>query len=202
MRELGLPAESIRLMTTSTDKVPNTSATAASAGADLNGAAVAEVALDTRTGENRLLRLDILHDAGRSLNPAVDMGQIEGGFLQGMGWLTSEELCWNEKGQLTTHAPSTYKIPTAGDWPAEAHVRLLENAPNVEDTIYRSKAVGEPPLMLAISVFLAIRDAIASVAPPGRLVELDAPATPERVLLAVEELRARLADAPLREAAE
>jgi xanthine dehydrogenase large subunit len=108
------------------------------------GAAVAEVSLDTRTGENRLLRVDILHDVGTSLNPAIDLGQVEGGFLQGMGWLTTEELCWNEKGQLTTHAPSTYKIPTAGDWPAEAHVRLLADSPNVEDTIGRSKAVGEP----------------------------------------------------------
>src|SRR5207237_329932 len=107
------------------------------------GAAVAEVAIDTRTGENRLLRVDILHDVGRSLNPAVDLGQIEGGFLQGAGWLTSEELCWNDEGQITTHAPSTYKIPAAGDWPAAAHVRLLENAPNGEDTIHRSKAVGE-----------------------------------------------------------
>src|SRR6185436_19651411 len=116
------------------------------------GAAVSEVALDTRTGENRLLRVDILHDAGKSLNPAIDLGQVEGGFLQGMGWLTTEELCWNAEGHITTHAPSTYKIPTAREWPAEAHVRLLGNS-NVEDTIHRSKAVGEPPLMLAMSVF-------------------------------------------------
>jgi len=125
------------------------------------GAAVSEVEVDTRTGENRLVRVDILHDVGRSLNPAIDLGQIEGGFLQGMGWLTTEELCWNAEGHITTHAPSTYKIPTAREWPAEAHVRLLDNS-NVEDTIHRSKAVGEPPLMLAMSVFFALRDAIAA----------------------------------------
>ena len=152
------------------------------------GAAVAEVALDTRTGENRLLRVDILHDVGKSLNPAVDLGQIEGGFLQGMGWLTSEELCWNDRGQLTTHAPSTYKIPASGDWPAAAFVNLLENAPNVEDTIHRSKAVGEPPLMLAMAVFFALRDAVASCG-AGRPA-LRAPATPEALLAAIDSLDA------------
>jgi xanthine dehydrogenase large subunit len=133
------------------------------------GAAVAEVAIDTLTGESRLLRVDILHDVGRSLNPAIDRGQVEGGFLQGAGWLTSEELWWDAKGVLGTHAPSTYKIPTARDWPAAAHVRLLENSPNVEETIFRSKAVGEPPLMLAMSVFHALRDAVASSGSPGAL---------------------------------
>ena len=152
------------------------------------GAAVAEVAVDTRTGENRLLRIDILHDAGRSLNPAVDLGQVEGGFLQGMGWLTSEELCWNEHGQITTHAPSTYKIPASGDWPAVANVRLLENAPNVEDTIHRSKAVGEPPLMLAMSVFFALRDAVAACGSGRRSPKLRAPATPEALLAALDSL--------------
>ena len=150
------------------------------------GAAVAEVALDTRTGENRLLRVDILHDVGQSLNPAIDLGQIEGGFLQGMGWLTTEELCWNEKGQITTHAPSTYKIPTAGDWPADARVRLLENSPNVEDTIGRSKAVGEPPLMLAMSVFFALRDAVAACGAGRKSPVLRAPATPESLLAAID----------------
>jgi xanthine dehydrogenase large subunit len=150
------------------------------------GAAVAEVAIDTLTGESRLLRVDILHDVGRSLNPAIDRGQVEGGFLQGAGWLTSEELWWDAKGVLGTHAPSTYKIPTARDWPAAANVRLLESTPNVEDTIFRSKAVGEPPLMLAMSVFHALRDAVASCAPPGALIALDAPATPEAILRAVE----------------
>ncbi len=163
------------------------------------GAAVAEVAIDTRTGENRLLRVDILHDVGRSLNPAVDLGQIEGGFLQGMGWLTSEELCWNGAGQLTTHAPSTYKIPAAGDWPAVANVRLLENAPNVEDTIHRSKAVGEPPLMLAMAVFFALRDAVAACGSGSVSPKLRAPATPEALLAALDSLgAARLPDAEAR----
>jgi xanthine dehydrogenase large subunit len=150
------------------------------------GAAVAEVAIDTLTGESRLLRVDILHDVGRSLNPAIDRGQVEGGFLQGAGWLTSEELWWDAKGVLGTHAPSTYKIPTARDWPAVAHVRLLQNSLNVEDTIFRSKAVGEPPLMLAMSVFHALRDAVASCGSPRALVPLDAPATPEAILHALE----------------
>jgi xanthine dehydrogenase large subunit len=154
------------------------------------GAAVSEVAVDTLTGETRLLRVDILHDVGRSLNPAIDMGQVEGGFLQGVGWLTSEELWWNAKGELHTHAPSTYKIPTANDWPAHANVKFLEGRPNDEETIYRSKAVGEPPLMLAISVFLAIRDAIASCGPPGVLPDLVAPATPESVLRSLASVRA------------
>jgi xanthine dehydrogenase large subunit len=272
--ELGVPLSSIRLTTTDTSKVPNTSATAASSGADLNGkaaqiaartikerlmklaadnagveaaqvsfaegrvqagskalsfaelvrqayaarislsatgfyrtpkiqwdkktlsgrpffyfaygAAVSEVAVDVLTGETQLLRVDILHDAGSSLNPAIDRGQIEGGFLQGMGWLTSEELWWNEQGELKTHAPSTYKIPTARDWPVLAHVKMLESMPCREETIHRSKAVGEPPLMLAISVFHAIRDACASCGAPGNMPELTAPATPESVLRAID----------------
>jgi xanthine dehydrogenase large subunit len=272
--ELGIPLSSIHLTTTDTSKVPNTSATAASSGADLNGkaaqiaartikerlirlaaqshgveaesvsfadgrvrigeqevtfaelvrqayaarislsatgfyrtpkiqwdmkalkgrpffyfaygAAVSEVAVDVLTGETQLLRVDILHDAGSSLNPAIDLGQIEGGFLQGMGWLTSEELWWNPHGELQTHAPSTYKIPTARDWPVLANVKMLESAPNREDTIHRSKAVGEPPLMLAISVFQAIRDACASCGAPGNLPDLWAPATPESVLRAID----------------
>ncbi len=155
------------------------------------GAAVSEVALDTRTGESRLLRVDILHDVGRSLNPAIDRGQIEGGFLQGVGWLTSEELRWNERGHLTTHAPSTYKIPAAGDWPGVANVRILEDSPNVEDTIGRSKAVGEPPLMLAISVFHALRDAVASCGPARASPVLRAPATPEALLDAIDSLDRR-----------
>ena len=126
------------------------------------GAAVAEVTIDTLTGETTLERVDILHDVGDSLNPAIDTGQIEGGFLQGVGWLTCEELWWNDKGELKTHAPSTYKIPTAKDWPEHTTVRFF-GAPNREETIYRSKAVGEPPLMLAMSVFFAIRDASAGI---------------------------------------
>jgi xanthine dehydrogenase large subunit len=275
--ELGLPLSAIRLTAADTSKVPNTSATAASSGSDLNGmaakaaaatlrerlvnfaierygieagdfritdgvvtlgteqmpfsqlvreayvarislsatgfyrtpdiywdkqswtghpfyyfawgAAVSEVALDTLTGESKLLRVDIVHDVGSSLNPAIDIGQIEGGFLQGMGWLTSEKLWWDEKGRLRTHAPSTYKIPTARDWPAEAHVELLLDTPNPEKTIHRSKAVGEPPLMLAISVFQALRDAVASCGAPGSRVELEAPATAEALLDAVRAIR-------------
>jgi xanthine dehydrogenase large subunit len=153
------------------------------------GAAVSEVAVDTLSGETQLLRVDILHDVGRSLNGAIDLGQVEGGFVQGTGWLTSEELWWSPEGELRTHAPSTYKIPTARDWPAHASICLFEGEPNSEDTIYRSKAVGEPPLMLAVSVFLAIRDAIASVGGPGACPELIAPATPEAVLRALAGVR-------------
>ncbi|MFT5501563.1 MAG: xanthine dehydrogenase large subunit [Woeseiaceae bacterium] len=151
------------------------------------GAAVSEVVIDTLTGENRLLRVDILHDCGESLNPAIDIGQIEGGFVQGAGWLTSEELCWNGDGELQTFAPSTYKIPTSSDVPADFRVRILESAKNREKTIYRSKAVGEPPLMLALSVYQAIRDAVASVGDYQRLPRLQAPATPESILNAVLE---------------
>jgi xanthine dehydrogenase large subunit len=153
------------------------------------GVAVSEVAVDTLSGETQLLRIDILHDVGTSLNPAIDMGQIEGGFLQGVGWLTSEELWWNARGELQTHAPSTYKIPTVRDWPLQANIRILEAEPNREDTIHRSKAVGEPPLMLCISTFLAIRDAIASCGDAHALPDLAAPATPESVLRAIDGLR-------------
>jgi xanthine dehydrogenase large subunit len=274
--EFGLPLSAIRVSATDTSKIPNTSATAASSGADLNGkaaqaaartirerliqfacehfkvapadicfadgqvqvgeqrlqfaqlvqqayharislsatgyyrtpriqwdngkmrgqpffyfafgAAVSEVAVDILTGESRLLRVDILHDVGKSLNPAIDMGQIEGGFLQGVGWLTSEELWWDAKGRLGTHAPSTYKIPSVGDWPAIANIRLFADHPNHEDVIYQSKAVGEPPLMLAISALLAIRHAVASCGPQGAVVHLTAPATPEGVLRAISGL--------------
>ena len=143
------------------------------------GAAVTEVVVDTLTGENRVLRTDILHDCGDSLNPAIDLGQVEGGYIQGVGWLTSEELWWDEKGALGTHAPSTYKIPTCSDLAPDFRVELTENLANREKTIYRSKAVGEPPLMLALSAFLAIRDAIAE---GDALPALDAPATPESIL--------------------
>ncbi|MBL8334020.1 MAG: xanthine dehydrogenase molybdopterin binding subunit [Rubrivivax sp.] len=154
------------------------------------GAAVSEVLVDTLTGEWRLLRADLLHDAGRSLNPALDIGQVEGAFIQGMGWLTMEELVWHPKtGALLTHAPSTYKIPTANDAPPVFHTRLYEQ-PNAADTVHRSKAVGEPPLLLGFSVFFALRDAVASLAPPGRDVALDAPATPEAILRAVQAAQA------------
>jgi xanthine dehydrogenase large subunit len=152
------------------------------------GAACSEVTLDTLTGEMRNDRVDILHDVGRSLNPAIDIGQIEGGFVQGMGWLTTEELVYDEEGRLRTHAPSTYKIPCASDVPADFRVALYESKGNREDTIYRSKAVGEPPLMLGIAVWAAIFNAVASLA-PGQIPRLDAPATPEAILRAVQGMR-------------
>jgi xanthine dehydrogenase large subunit len=275
--EFGLPIEAVKITATATDKVPNTSATAASAGADLNGmaakdaastikqrliafaakrygcneddvrfaggvvqagathvsfaelakaaylarvslsstgfyatpkihhdrlthqgrpfyyfaygAAVSEVIIDTLTGENRVLRVDLIHDVGRSLNPAIDLGQIEGGFIQGMGWLTTEELVFDDKGKLLTHAPSTYKIPTCGDRPDVFNMELWDSE-NREETIYRSKAVGEPPLMLAISVFSALTDAVSAAGDHKSLPNLDAPATPERILRAVNDVRA------------
>ncbi|WP_373503353.1 xanthine dehydrogenase molybdopterin binding subunit, partial [Aestuariivirga sp.] len=271
--EFGIPASAVRITATTTGKVPNTSATAASSGADLNGmaakqaasiirkrlvdfaakqwkvaktrirfedgqvvignrsitfgdlarqahlarislsstgyyatpkiawdrakatgrpffyfaygAACSEVTIDTLTGEMRVDRVDILHDVGRSLNSALDIGQVEGGFVQGMGWLTTEELVYDSAGRLRTHAPSTYKIPCASDVPADFRVRLFESRGNKEDTIYRSKAVGEPPLMLGISVWTAIFDAIASLK-SGQIPALDAPATPEAILKAVK----------------
>jgi xanthine dehydrogenase large subunit len=153
------------------------------------GAAVSEVELDTLTGEHRIRRVDILHDVGRSLNPAIDMGQIEGGFVQGAGWLTTEELWWDESGALRTHAPSTYKIPVSSDVPESFNVRIWATGRNREPTIHRSKAVGEPPLMLAISVHSAINQAIASTCPGDTIPPLDAPATPERVLMCLERFR-------------
>ncbi|MFM2043453.1 MAG: xanthine dehydrogenase molybdopterin binding subunit [Pseudomonadota bacterium] len=153
------------------------------------GAAAAEVVVDTLTGEYRLDRVDILHDVGHSLNPAIDIGQVEGGFIQGMGWLTCEELWWDATGALRTHSPSTYKIPTCGDRPRIFNTRLLEGHPNREATIGRSKAVGEPPLMLGVSVWAALGDAVASVGGHRFAPRLDAPATPERVLDAVERQR-------------
>ena len=152
------------------------------------GAAVSEVVVDTLTGEWKLLRADILHDAGNSINPAIDIGQVEGAFIQGMGWLTSEELVWDDQGRLTTHAPSTYKIPTITDCPVEFHTELFDNQ-NVKDTILRSKAVGEPPLLLPFSVFFAIRDAISSVDGHKKNPPLRAPATPEAILDAISALR-------------
>jgi xanthine dehydrogenase molybdopterin-binding subunit B len=283
MRELGLPAASIRLMTTSTDKVPNTSATAASSGADLNGAAVAaacttlrerlipvaagllgapaeaigfadgmvfardpgapgghvppqaipfakicakayaerislsstgyyktpgvkwdwatatghpfhyfacgaavaEVEVDGFNGMHRVRRVDIVHDVGDSLNPGVDRGQIEGGFVQGLGWLTREELRWGKDGRLLTHSASTYQIPAFSDAPIEFHVTLLPKAAQA-NTIHGSKAVGEPPLMLAFSVREAIRDAVAAFGKPGGEVPLASPATGEAIFRAIQ----------------
>lgn len=153
------------------------------------GAACSEVLIDTFTGELKVTQVDILHDVGHSLNPAIDIGQIEGGFVQGMGWLTTEELVFDDQGRLRTHAPSTYKIPTASDVPAAFTTRLFESGGNRSETIYRSKAVGEPPVMLAISVFSAITDAIASLK-PGHVPPLDAPATPEAIMRAVKAMKA------------
>lgn len=152
------------------------------------GAAVSEAIVDTLTGENRLLRVDILHDVGRSLNPAIDLGQIEGGFVQGAGWLMTEELWWDQAGRLKTHAPSTYKIPCASDRPPVMNVALWEKGMNRELTIKRSKAVGEPPLMLAISAHHAISAAVAA-AGDGGYPMLDTPSTPERVLAALARVR-------------
>jgi xanthine dehydrogenase large subunit len=141
--------------------------------------------IDTLTGESRVLKVDILHDVGRSINPALDIGQIEGGFVQGMGRLTSEQLVWNDQGLLTTHAPSTYKIPTSGDVPAHFKVALWPE-PNREDNVFGSKAVGEPPFMLAVSVYEALRHAIAHTRAGAEPVQLTAPATAENVLWALQ----------------
>ncbi|MCA0906871.1 xanthine dehydrogenase molybdopterin binding subunit [Ruegeria marisrubri] len=154
------------------------------------GASCSEVTIDTLTGEYRVDRTDLLHDVGRSLNPVLDKGQVEGAFIQGMGWLTTEELWWDDAGRLRTHAPSTYKIPLASDRPRIFNVNLADWSENRELTIKRSKAVGEPPFMLGISVFEALSMAVASVADYRECPRLDAPATPERVLMAVARLQA------------
>ena len=150
------------------------------------GIALTEVVIDTLTGENRILRTDVIHDAGASLNPALDIGQIEGGYVQGAGWLTTEELVWDGKGRLRTHAPSTYKIPATSDRPDVFNVSLWD-APNPAQTVYRSKAVGEPPFMLGISALMALSDAVAACG--DAYPALDAPATPERILAAVDRVR-------------
>jgi len=154
-----------------------------------NGAAVSEVSVDTLTGEYKLDRVDIIHDVGNSINPAVDLGQIEGGFIQGVGWLTCEELKWNDSGKLLSDGPATYKIPAISDAPEIFNARILENSLNEEKTIFRSKAVGEPPLMLAISAWCAIRDAIAAVADYNVFPKLNTPATPEEILRVVTEVK-------------
>jgi len=149
------------------------------------GAAVTEVVIDTLTGENRILRTDIIHDVGKSLNPALDIGQIEGAYVQGAGWLTTEELVWDAQGALKTHAPSTYKIPACSDRPRQFNVALFDQGENTEDTIYRSKAVGEPPFVLGISAFLALSDAIAACGDGTIYPDLQAPATAEQILKSV-----------------
>jgi xanthine dehydrogenase large subunit len=153
-----------------------------------HGVALSEVEIDTLTGENTVTRVDILHDVGDSLNPAIDIGQIEGGFIQGMGWLTTEDLQWDDKGRLASFGPANYKIPAIGDTPAEFNVNLYDSA-NPETTVFRSKAVGEPPFMLSSSVWAAMRDAISSITDYRFAPQLDTPATPERVLAAVTEAK-------------
>ena len=158
------------------------------------GAAASEVLVDSLTGEHKTMRVDILHDVGQSLNPAIDRGQIEGGFVQGMGYLTSEELVWDDTGRLRTHAPSTYKIPTAADIPEIFNVTLYDQ-PNHVPTIHRSKAVGEPPLMLALSVWFALADAVSSLSNYTLMPQLNAPATPEAVLRAINDINASVVSA-------
>src|SRR5476651_429535 len=153
------------------------------------GAACCEVIVDTLTGEYKMLRTDILHDVGASLNPAIDIGQVEGGFIQGMGWLTMEELVWNNKGKLMTNGPASYKIPAVADMPLDLRVKLVENRKNPEDTVFHSKAVGEPPFMLGIASWCAIKDAVASLGDYRHQPKIDAPATPERVLWGCEQMR-------------
>ncbi|WP_311971054.1 xanthine dehydrogenase molybdopterin binding subunit [Pseudomonas baltica] len=166
------------------------------------GAACAEVIVDTLTGEYKMLRTDILHDVGASLNPAIDIGQVEGGFIQGMGWLTTEELVWNSKGKLMTSGPASYKIPAVADMPIDLRVTLVENRKNPEDTVFHSKAVGEPPFMLGIAAWCAIKDAVASLGDYRLQPDIDAPATPERVLWGCEQMRRAVAGASVPAAVE
>jgi len=152
------------------------------------GAAVSEVMIDAMTGENRILRVDILHDAGRAINPAIELGQIEGGFVQGAGWLTMEEVKWKSNGQLSTHSPSTYKIPAVSDMPEKFNVEIYKRGKNIEKVVNKSKTTGEPPLMNAMSVFFAIKDAIASVGDYNITPIINAPATPEKILMSIKNL--------------
>ena len=156
------------------------------------GAAVSEVMIDALTGENKIIRTDILHDAGKAINPAIEIGQIEGGFVQGAGWLTMEEVNWKSNGQITTHSPSTYKIPAVSDMPEKFNVEIFKKGKNVEQVINKSKTTGEPPLMLAMSVFYAIKNAIASVGNYAFYPNLDAPATPEKILMSIDKLKRKI----------
>jgi xanthine dehydrogenase large subunit len=155
------------------------------------GAAVTEVTVDALTGENIIERVDILQDAGKAINPALELGQIEGGFVQGQGWLTMEEVNWNSKGQITTFSPSTYKIPAVSDVPRKFNVEIFKQGKNKEKVVNKAKTTGEPPLMLAMSVFYAIKDAIASAGNYKIIPILDAPATPEKILMSLKELKNR-----------
>ena len=156
------------------------------------GAAVSEVMIDTMTGENKILRVDIIHDAGRAINPAIELGQIEGGFVQGAGWLTMEEVNWDTNGKLTTHSPSTYKIPAVSDMPEKFNVEIFKKGKNIENVINKSKTTGEPPLMNAMSVFFAIKNAIASITNYNLTPNLDSPATPERILMSINNLKRKI----------
>ena len=156
------------------------------------GAAVSEVMIDALTGENKIIRTDILHDAGKAINPAIEIGQIEGGFVQGAGWLTMEEVNWKSNGQITTHSPSTYKIPAVSDMPEKFNVEIFKKGKNIEQVINKSKTTGEPPLMLAMSVFYAIKNAIASVGNYAFYPNLDAPATPEKILMSIDKLKRKI----------
>tara|TARA_Y100000590_G_scaffold409206_1_gene501190 strand:- start:330 stop:2630 length:2301 start_codon:yes stop_codon:yes gene_type:complete len=156
------------------------------------GAAVSEVMIDTLTGESKILRVDILHDAGKAINPAIELGQIEGGFLQGAGWLTIEEVKWKKNGEITTHSPSTYKIPAVSDMPEKFNVEIFKDGKNKENVVNKSKTTGEPPLMNAMSVFFAIKDAISSVGNYDITPVIDAPATPEKILMSIEKLKDKL----------
>ena len=156
------------------------------------GAAVTEVTVDTLTGENVVDRVDIIHDVGKAINPALEMGQIEGGFVQGQGWLTMEEVNWNSNGKITTFSPSTYKIPAVSDMPKKFNVEIFKQGKNKEKVVNKSKTTGEPPLMLAMSVFYAIKDAIASVGKNKIIPILDAPATPEKVLMSIRNLKNKI----------
>jgi len=156
------------------------------------GAAVSEVMIDTLTGENKILRADILHDAGKAINPAIEIGQIEGGFVQGAGWLTIEEVNWKSNGQLVTHSPSTYKIPAVSDMPEQFNVEIFKKGKNIENVINKSKTTGEPPLMNAMSVFFAIKNAIASISNYTLNPNINAPATPERILMSINQLKRKL----------
>jgi len=156
------------------------------------GAAVSEVTIDTLTGENVLERVDILHDAGKPINPALELGQIEGGFVQGQGWLTIEELNWKSNGQITTFSPSTYKIPAVSDIPKKFNVEIFKEGLNKEKVVNKAKTTGEPPLMLAMSVFYAIKDAVASIGNYKIAPELNAPATPERILMSINKIKNKI----------
>ena len=150
------------------------------------------VSEDNSGGENKIVRVDILHDAGQPINPAIELGQIEGGFLQGAGWLTMEEVKWKSNGQITTHSPSTYKIPAVSDMPEIFNVEIFKDGKNKERVINKSKTTGEPPLMNAMSVFFAIKDAISSVGNYHITPIIDAPATPEKILMSINSLKAKL----------